>query len=216
MYEKKYCWSILFRLYHWAFALSIVILVCTGFLINTPLFNSMLEGSRIWPMAYTRYLHFLAGYLFTAAVIIRFFLFVFGNPQERITSMLPISAKNRKNFYDTLLHYGYISNYSDHRLGHNVLAGITYSCTLFVALFQLLSGFYLLFPELPAFEKWGVALFTSQQNGRFIHHLLMWWFIIFSLVHIYLLIWNDITEKNGLISSIITGFKFKRIQGWPE
>ena len=53
-YEKKKCWSILLRLYHWAFALSIVTLCITGFYINSPWTNSMQEGSASWPMAYAR------------------------------------------------------------------------------------------------------------------------------------------------------------------
>ena len=35
-YAKHHCWSILLRLFHWMFALSIVFLVTTGFYINFP------------------------------------------------------------------------------------------------------------------------------------------------------------------------------------
>jgi len=51
-YEKKKCWSILLRLYHWAFTLSIVCLVATGFYINAPWTNTMQEYSMSWPMAW--------------------------------------------------------------------------------------------------------------------------------------------------------------------
>jgi len=64
MYEKHYCWSILHRLFHWMFALSIVVLVVTGFYVNTPWTNTMLEYSQSWPMAWMRYMHFVAGYVF--------------------------------------------------------------------------------------------------------------------------------------------------------
>ena len=209
LYEKKKCWSILLRLYHWAFALSIIFLVVTGFYINTPWTNTLQEYSMSWPMAWMRYIHFVAGYVFTAAVIIRIFLFIFGNAQERITDVLPITGRNINNFFKTLLQYSYISDNHDDRLGHNVLAGLTYVITIIAAVFQLVSGFYLLFPETVAWEGWGVAIFASQQNARFIHHLLMWWFMIFALIHVYLVIWNDVKEPEGLVSSIFTGDKFK-------
>ena len=64
MYEKHYCWSILLRLFHWMFALSIIVLVVTGFYINGPWTNTMIEGSASLPMAWMRYMHFLAGYVF--------------------------------------------------------------------------------------------------------------------------------------------------------
>jgi Ni/Fe-hydrogenase 1 B-type cytochrome subunit len=208
-YEKKKCWSILLRLYHWAFALSIVFLVTTGFYINNPWANTMQEHSATWGMAWMRYIHFIAGYVFTSAVLIRIFLYIFGNAQERITDALPITGRNIKNFGKTLLHYSYIKSGHDERLGHNVLAGLTYLITILAAIFQLVSGFYLLFPEIPVWEVWGVTIFSSQQNARFIHHLLMWWFMIFALIHVYLVIWNDLTEPEGLVSSIFTGDKFK-------
>jgi len=209
LYEKKKCWSILLRLYHWAFALSIIALVVTGFYINTPWTNTMIEGSMSWPMAWMRYIHFVAGYVFTAAVLARIFLYIFGNAQERITDVLPITGRNIRNLWKTLLNYSYISDDHYPRLGHNVLAGLTYLITIIAAVFQLVSGFYLLFPEVANWEAVGISIFASQQNARFIHHLLMWWFMIFAFIHVYLVIWNDLKEPEGLVSSIFTGDKFK-------
>lgn len=207
-YEKHKCWSILLRLYHWAFALSIIFLVVTGFYINTPWTNTLQEGSMSWSMAWMRYIHFVAGYVFTGAVLARIFLYIFGNAQERITDALPITGRNINNLWRTLLNYSYIRDDHYPRLGHNVLAGLTYLITIIAAIFQLVSGFYLLFPE-TAWESWGVSIFASQQNARFIHHLLMWWFMIFAFIHVYLVIWNDLMEPEGLVSSIFTGDKFK-------
>ena len=208
-YEKKKCWSILLRLYHWAFALSIVTLCITGFYINSPWTNSLQEGSASWPMAMTRFIHFIAGYVFTAAVLTRIFLYLFGNKQERILEHLPVTPRNIKNLFNTIFRYSYLKGGHDaDRLGHNVLAGITYVITIAAALFQLVSGFYMLFPEIAIWEKYGVMIFGSQQMARYIHHLLMWWFMIFALIHIYLTIWNDVKQPEGLISSIFTGVKF--------
>jgi len=72
-YEVKNVWSVLLRLYHWALVLSIVALVVTGFYINNPWTNTTLEGSVSFPMCTMRYIHFVAGYLFGAAVLIRLF-----------------------------------------------------------------------------------------------------------------------------------------------
>ncbi|RZW25467.1 MAG: DUF4405 domain-containing protein, partial [Desulfobulbaceae bacterium] len=94
------------------------------------------------------------------------------------------------------------------RLGHNVLAGLTYVLIIIAAVFQLIGGFYLLFPEVPIWEQYGVLIFGSQQSARYIHHLLMWLFMIFALIHVYLVIWNDIREPEGLVSAIFTGVKF--------
>ena len=43
---------------------------------------------------------------------------------------------------------------------------------------------------------------------RDIHHILMWAFILFAIVHIYLVFYHDYIERNGIASSIIGGWKF--------
>ncbi len=207
-YEKKHCWSILFRLFHWMYALSIVTLVTTGFYINGPWTNTMIEGSASWPMAYMRFIHFTAAYIFAAALIIRTFLYIFGNKQESVLDILPVTPRNIKNLFSTLMNYAYISDSHEARLGHNVLAGMTYLFTFVIALLMIASGFYMLFPEVPTWEGIGLAIFGNQQMARFIHHLLMWWFMIFALIHVYLCIWNDVKSPEGIISSIFTGQKF--------
>ncbi|MBU0959924.1 MAG: Ni/Fe-hydrogenase, b-type cytochrome subunit [Proteobacteria bacterium] len=208
-YEIKNAWGILLRLYHWSLVLSIVTLVATGFYINSPWTNTTLEGVGAFPMATMRYIHFLAGYVFTAAVLVRLFLYLFGNRQERIWDVLPVTPRNIKSLSTTLGYYSYLSDKHDGRLGHNVLAGLTYILTIALAVLQFLSGFYLLYPESALWQGWGGVIFGSQQQGRFLHHLLMWYFILFAFAHVYMVIWNDLKSPEGLISSIFTGNKFK-------
>ncbi|OEU58825.1 MAG: Ni/Fe-hydrogenase, b-type cytochrome subunit [Desulfobulbaceae bacterium S3730MH12] len=210
-YEKHHCWSILLRLFHWMFVLSIISLVTTGFYINNPWTNTMIEGGTTsLAMTYMRYIHFIAAYTFASAVAIRLFLYIFGNKQERILDILPVTGRNIKNLYRILLHYSYISDSHDDRLGHNILAGASYLITYFAALFMILSGFYMLYPEVPFWQTWGSKLLVSQQWARFLHHCVMWWFLLFVVIHFYFLIWNDAKHPEGLISSMFTGVKFKQ------
>ncbi len=210
IYEKYYVWSVLLRLYHWSLAGSIVTLVITGMYINAPWSQTTLEGTGLYPMLTMRNIHGLAGYLFTAAILVRLFLFFFGNRQERIWDMLPVTPRNIKNVSTTLCSYSYLRDcHDEERLGHNVVAGMIYVLTIIAALFQLASGFYLRLPESVFWQKWGVMLFGTQQHARFEHHLLMWYFIIFAFIHLYLVIWNDLKNPDGLVSSIFTGNKFR-------
>lgn len=210
IYEKHHVWSILLRLYHWALAGSIVALTVTGFYIYNPWTQTTLEGAGLFPMMTMRNIHGLAGYLFTSAILVRIFLLVFGNRQERILDMLPVTPGNIKNIFTTIGSYLYITDSHDEdRLGHNVLAGMTYILTFVVALFQIASGFYLRLPESGFWQNWGGTLFGTQQYARYAHHLLMWYFLIFALVHVYLVIWNDLKNPDGLISSIFNGHKFR-------
>ncbi len=209
-YERHYVWSILMRLYHWSFVSAVVALVITGFYINSPWAQTTLEGTGLYPMLSIRNIHGLAAYLFTSAILVRLFLLLFGNRHERILEMLPVTSRNTRNVSTTLSSYSYLQDFHDEeRLGHNVVGGMTYVLTMIAALFQLASGFYLRLPENAFWQKWGVILFGTQQHARFIHHSLMWYFIIFALIHIYLVIWNDLWIPDGITSSIFTGYKFR-------
>ena len=208
-YERHNAWSVLLRLFHWGFALSIVVLVTTGFYIHHPWTNTMIEGSSNFPVATMRYFHFIAAFVFTGSILTRLYLLLFGNKQERIMDFLPITPANIKNLFHSLSFYAYISGKSDHKLGHNSLAGLSYIITFIVAIAQLLNGFYLLYPESSTWQGWGLKLFGTQQDARLIHYLIMWYFLCFVVIHVYIAVWNDIKTKEGLISSIFNGTKYK-------
>lgn len=206
-YEKKYVWGILYRLFHWCFALSIVVLLVTGAYIHWPWTNTWMEGSHQFTMAIMRWIHFMAGMVFTCAVLTRLYLWFFGNKYERIWDFLPITGRNIKNLVSTILYYAYLTDHHEERLGHNALAGTAYFFTILLAIVQFITGLYLLYPENSFFVSLG-SIFGTQQEARFIHYILNWYFAWFAMVHIYIGIWNDIKSPEGLISSIFTGFKF--------
>lgn len=207
-YERYYAWSILLRLFHWSFVLSIITLVTTGFYIHYPWTNTLIEGGSSFPMATMRYIHFIAGSVFASAILARLYLLIFGNRQERIWDFLPVTPKNIGNLFHTAKFYLYFTDKHRPRLGHNVLAGIVYVITFILALLQVLSGFYMLYPENSSLEKWGLFFLGPQQQGHYLHYLIMWYFLIFAAVHIYIVVWNDIKSKEGLISSIFNGTKY--------
>jgi len=215
-YNRHHVWSVLLRLYHWSFALSIITLTVTGYYIHAPWANSLVEGSTTWPMATFRLIHFIAGFVFTSAVLVRFYLLIFGNRHERFLAFTPVTPGNIGNLISTVLFYGYLKKHPEPRLTHNALAGLFYLLTFFFALGQLLTGFALLYPESLAWQGLALKFFGTQQQMRFIHFLLMWYFIFFAMVHVYIVIWNDIQTKEGLVSSIFNGNKFLPLGSRPK
>lgn len=207
-YEQHCVWSILLRLFHWGFALSIVALVVTGFYIHYPWTNTLVEGSGEFPVGTMRYIHFVAGFVFTGAILARLYLLLFGNRHERAWDFLPVTPKKIRSLFCTLGFYLYCTMDDKDRLGHNMLAGTFYLVTFIMALLQVVGGFYLLYPESTAWQGWGLSLLGAQQQARFIHYLIMWYFMLFAFIHVYIVIWNDIKSKEGLISSIFNGTKY--------
>ncbi len=42
--------------------------------------------------------------------------------------------------------------------------------------------------------------------------LLLWFFVLFTIVHVYLAFYHDYIEGRGTISSIVGGWKFDRVK----
>ena len=83
-----------------------------------------------------------------------------------------------------------------------------------VFLFQVVSGFAMYasmskawFPQL---FKWAVPLFGGDYGLRQWHYMAMWFFIIFTIVHVYLVFYHDYVEGHGVMSSMVGGWKFVR------
>jgi Ni/Fe-hydrogenase 1 B-type cytochrome subunit len=63
---------------------------------------------------------------------------------------------------------------------------------------------------IPRMFTWIVPLMGGEMGVRYWHHLLLWFFVGFIIVHIYLSFYHDYIEGRGTISSIVGGWKFER------
>jgi Ni/Fe-hydrogenase 1 B-type cytochrome subunit len=120
-------------------------------------------------------------------------------------------AADRRGVVHTFLYYVFLRARPRKDIGHNPLAGMTYSAVILLMLAEVISGFAL--QSLGA-DGWRGALFgwvfslMSLQGVRLIHHLIMWLLLGFMVHHVYSSVLMDAEEKNGLLVSIFTGYKF--------
>ena len=69
---------------------------------------------------------------------------------------------------------------------------------------------------LPHLFAWIVPLMGGDFAVRQWHHMVMWFFIIFTMVHVYLVFYHDYVEGRGVISSMAGGWKFVEKECKPE
>jgi len=65
---------------------------------------------------------------------------------------------------------------------------------------------------IPKMFAWVPEFLGGDMNTRVVHHLTMWIFILFSLVHVYLVLFHDWLEGRGESSAMISGYKFVRAE----
>ncbi len=213
--HPKYVWQLPVRFYHWINALVIVVLIVTGFIIgDPPAIQSAAEASFSYWFGTVRFIHFLAAYIFLFNFLIRIYWGFAGNKFARWDNFIPYSRQHWRDMWEVIkVDIFQVECTHNPNLGHNALASFTYFLTFIVFLLQVLTGFGIYaamspswFPQLFA---WVPALLGGDIATREIHHILMWFFILFAMVHVYLVFYHDYIEKNGVTSSMIGGWKFQ-------
>jgi Ni/Fe-hydrogenase 1 B-type cytochrome subunit len=204
---------------HWAAAVSIVVLVVTGFYIGKPYFITGGEASAHYLMGWMRFLHFTAAGVLVATAIIRLYWLFAGNQFERWRALFPVWRQDWVNLVKQVKFYFMIQpERAPHYLGHNPLQQFSYTGLYLLAGAQVVTGFAMYGQSRPGgfwytLFGWVVPLLGGIQVVHFVHHVLMWAFLIFIPIHIYLALRADLLERTGTISSIISGGRFVRSDG---
>ncbi len=101
----------------------------------------------------------------------------------------------------------------EHHVGHNALAGAaTYTLMFLLMFIEILSGLALYSMTvsnsvLSGLINWLPRL-VDMQYLRLIHFCIMFTFFIFVIHHVYSAVLVSWEERNGLIESIFSGYKF--------
>lgn len=217
-FRRVYVWQLPVRIFHWLNVLALVLLILTGFLIaNPPALLIKADASAIYWMGITRFIHFTAAYLFLFVMILRLYWAFKGNRFARWTAFMPFNNKVWENIkhvlkIDVLLMTEKKHDPKQVSVGHNSIATISYIIMFLLALVMIFTGFgmYAATSEwwLPNLFNWVVPLLGGDFAARLIHHICMWFFIFFSMVHVYLVFYHDWLEGTGEASSMISGYKF--------
>jgi len=213
-YYQIYVWELPVRLYHWINALCVTVLAVTGYLIGSPIaIHSSAEASYQYWFGTVRFLHFMFAFIFFFNFLFRIYWGFVGNTFASWKNFIPYSSQHWKEIIHVLcLDVLQICKQPLKSIGHNTLAGFTYFLTFLVFLFQATTGFGLYaamskswFPQLFA---WIVPLMGGDFAVRQWHHMMMWFFVIFAMIHIYLVFYHDYIEERGTTSSMVGGWKF--------
>ena len=212
--RRVYVWQIPVRFYHWLNALAVLVLAVTGYLIGSPL--AVAYGGEAYVSYWfgtVRFLHFVAAFVFFFNFAYRIYWGFVGNDYAHWNAFLPFTKAQWHEMAEVLkVDVLQATGKPIDSIGHNSLAGLTYFLTFLAFLFQSVTGFGMYaamssswFPHLFA---WIVPLMGGDFAVRQWHHVMMWAFVIFSMMHVYLVFYHDYVEGRGVLSSMAGGWKF--------
>ena len=204
---RVYVWQNPVRITHWVTAACIVVLSVTGGYIADPFLVP--PGGNV--MSTVRTVHILTAFTFLVSGLVRTWWLLAGNRFARWSAFIPTNRNQALELFRQAGFYAYIRKEIPKVLGHNQLAATAYVALFALLLVETVTGFAL--DGLVGAEP-GATLFgwlrelLGPQLLRLIHHLSMWAILAIALFHVYSCMLVDHIERNGLTSSIISGYKF--------
>jgi Ni/Fe-hydrogenase 1 B-type cytochrome subunit len=204
---RLYVWQVPVRVTHWVTAGCIVILSLTGGYLADPFLIP--PGGSV--MTTVRVIHMVTAVTLVASGLLRTLWLLVGNRFSRWSAFFPTSRHQATEVFRQAGFYMFLRKEIPRILGHNQLAAAAYLLLWLLLLVETVTGFALdglLGTEPGATLFWWVRELLGPQTVRLIHHLSMWAILAIALFHIYSSVLVDQLERNGLIASIFSGYKF--------
>lgn len=207
---KLYVWEWPVRLAHWAMVLSLAVLAFTGYYMHAP-FLVAHTSTDYW-MGTMRFIHEMAAWLLIAALLVRFYWFAAGNRWARLRAYVPRTRRQWRSLREMVTYYAFLRPEPFKQAGHNTLASVTYLAIYLLLVVECLIGLALYSAVLGNrvlswFIGWLPRLIEIQYL-RTAHYLLMFVFAAFLVQHLYSALLVSRVEKNGIMESIFSGYKF--------
>lgn len=221
--EKKFTsekeWSVAMRINHWAMAISIFVLIVTGFYIAEPFTVSSGETVDKFLMGNIRYAHIFFGVCLFFLFIWRVYLAFFSRFHADWKDFF--AWANIKMTIDQIKFYLLIKKEGpDYKTLYGPMQSMAYLGLFFMVFVICVTGLILMgagyhagftaiaYKILHPVEK----MMGGLAVVRYVHHIFTWFFILFIVVHIYMAFWYDAILKKGTVSSMISGNIFKKVK----
>ncbi len=210
---RVYVWEWPVRVCHWLIAGSIAILSVSGLYIANPSLMTTGVVAQRSLMGLVKLIHYSTAIVFGIAVISRIWWMFVGNSYARWDKFVPARRKRWAAIGPTLSYYLFRMRKPPGFVGHNPLAGITYTFVFVIYLIMIATG--LAMYSVSAHVGSPLRLFTflvpwfgGLSMARWLHHGFMWMLIGFAAHHVYSAVLMSQVEANATVESIFSGYKF--------
>lgn len=207
---RVYVWELPVRISHWFIFLAAIVLSFTGYYLHNPFIVA--TSRTVFLMATVRFIHVVAGFVLISAFLLRVYWFFKGNRWSNWRAFVPIRRRQWRGMGRMVAYYSFLRKDPVHQVGHNALAAVVYMAMFILMLIQIVTGLTLYTQVrgnwlLAPLFSWLPRLIDIQ-NIRLIHFCIMFAFFVFVIHHVYSAVLVSWEERNGLIESIFTGYKF--------
>jgi Ni/Fe-hydrogenase 1 B-type cytochrome subunit len=210
---RVYVWELPVRIAHWLIVFSIAVLSVTGIYIGHPFLTAPGPAGQSFVMGTVRVVHFYAAIVFTLSVLSRVAWMFLGNRYSHWDEFIPVAARRRKGVLPMIKFYLFAVAKPPSFVGHNPLAGLTYSFVFLVYFVMIATGLATYAAHAAVDSPFRVfaflgPVFGGLQTARWIHHVGMWLLIGFAVHHVYSAVMMSLVEPNATVESMFSGNKY--------
>ena len=210
---RVYVWEAPVRITHWLIAFSIILLSVTGFYIGNPFITVSGQAGQHFVMGWMKVIHGWTAWVFIASVVARIIWMFTGNRYARWDKFIPVHRSRRHGLWPTVKFYLFARRKPPGFVGHNPVAGATYTLVFGLYFLAIATGLTLrgASADVESPLRWFASmapLFGGLQIARWIHHVVMWLLLGFMVHHVYSGVLMSTIEANATMESIFSGYKF--------
>ncbi|MGO9904374.1 MAG: cytochrome b/b6 domain-containing protein [Solirubrobacteraceae bacterium] len=219
--ERIHRRTAMWRVFHWANALSILCCTITGIYISDPFSTTSVPDLMVW----VRSFHFYAAVILDVSVLALAYLYFFSRVDRGVRQIYP----TRANFVS--LQEGFLNLVLCNRRKRfdsskpDSWNAVWFTGIHLLVLFQMFTGFQLYvegesgglssigswWPRLLHLTTdWTLSVFGSASGVRTVHLITMYFIIGWAFCHIYYEIWRTVMWREGDIGIAFGGYKFAR------
>lgn len=214
-----YIYQLPVRLWHWSLVFSIAVLIGTGYFIGKPWHSLDGDPTYLFYMGFMRLAHYIAGFVLGIGFFWRLFHAFVGNKYARQIFVIPFWKKAWwADLLSDIRWYLFLDKTPKAHLGHNPLAQLGMAYCLMVIVIMILTGFgmYAQDTDIALFRPFLWVedfVYWTGGNGQTLHswhRLGMFLLMGFIVIHLYMVIREEIMGKTTLISTMFNGFRYIR------
>jgi Ni/Fe-hydrogenase 1 B-type cytochrome subunit len=204
------------RIWHWVNAFAILALGVTGYFIGSPLPTLSGEASDHFLMGYIRFTHFAAAYVLIIGFLFRVYWAFAGNRHARQIFLPPVySAKWWGGVFYGIGWYLFLKKEPRKYVGHNPLATLgMHFGYIWITVFMMVTGLALYGEgegmgswQYDLFSSWVIPLLGQSQDVHTWHHMGLWAIVVFTMIHLYAAIREDIMSRQSMMASVTSGWR---------
>jgi Ni/Fe-hydrogenase 1 B-type cytochrome subunit len=210
---RVYVWEWPVRMTHWCTAYAILVLAATGYYMGDPFVAVKGPAGQHFVMGWVKTVHFYAAIVFALSVLSRVAWMFMGNTYSRWDKFIPVARRRLTGLVESLRYYLFRLRQPPGFVGHNPLAGFTYTFVFLIYFMMIATGLGLYSVSAPVgspFRVFGflLPLVGGAQTARWFHHLGMWLLLGFAVHHVYSAVLMSQVEARGTVESMASGYKF--------